>query len=95
MNYVLAHAFRWVISLIIIGVIVTFIVANVIGWLDNGSHQREPSPVYPFDLSEDYEYYENKGMDEWKESLYDEWLEAEHEQQEFLYDQWIESQHEP
>ena len=78
-----------IIGLIILAIIITVILFRVFVWGDGGHIQRDLSPVYPFDLSE---YYED---DEWKEILYDEWLQAENEQQEFLYDQWIESQYGP
>lgn len=54
MIYVLAHAFRWVISLIIIGVIIAFVVVNVIGYYE------APEPM-PCPSSHCETYYDEDG----------------------------------
>jgi len=55
MRYVLSHAFRWVIALIIIGVIVAFVVVNVIGYYE------APPETMPCPSSHCETYYDNDG----------------------------------
>ena len=56
MRYVLAHAFRWVISLIIIGVLVAFVVVNVFAFFEKPTYDTpEQSSLCPFGCYVEYD----------------------------------------